>query len=158
MNISHDRVNRFLLRESYTPEDLFDQAKQQLDLKGGVLSVDDTVLDKPYRHQMALAGHFWSRKHHRSVKGIHLITIYSTDTKGHHLPVNYRTYNKLDNKTKNDYFLDMLDEAILWGLIPLFVTGDSWYSGVKKLKAIKNKGLIFIFALKSNRRVSLKKK
>ena len=40
----------FLLRESYTPEDLFNQAKQQLDLKGGVLSVDDSVLNKPYRH------------------------------------------------------------------------------------------------------------
>jgi hypothetical protein len=63
---------------------------------------------------MALVGHFWSGKHHRSVKGINLITLYYTDIKGHHLPVNYRIYNKLDNKTKNDYFLDMLDEVILW--------------------------------------------
>ena len=158
MNISHDSVNRFILRESYTPKDLFDQAKQQLDLKEGVLSVDDSVLDKPYSHQMALVGHFWSGKHHRSVKGINLITLYYTDIKGHHLPVNYRIYNKLDHKTKNDYFLEMLDEVILWGLTPAFVTGDSWYSGTKNLKAIKNKGLSFMFALKSNRHVSLKKK
>ena len=56
-----------------------------------------------------------------------------------------------------ELFLEMLDEVILWGLIPSFVTGDSWYSGTKNLKAIKNKGLSFMFALKSNRRVSLKK-
>ena len=157
MNLSHDSVNRFILRERYTPEDLFDQAKLQLDLKGGVLSVDDSVLDKPYSHQMALVGHFWSGKHHRSVKGINLITLYYTDKKGHHLPVNYRLYDKSEGKTKNDYFLEMLDEVLLWGLLPSFVTGDSWYSGTKNLKAIKNKGLSFMFALKSNRRVSLKK-
>ena len=39
MNISYDSVNRFLLRESFTPKDLFDQAKSQLTLEGGVVSV-----------------------------------------------------------------------------------------------------------------------
>jgi len=157
MNISHDSVNRFLLRERFTPKDLFDQAKAQLELEGGVLSVDDSVLDKPYSHHMALVGHFWSGKHHRSVKGINLITLYYTDPKGHHLPVNYRLYDHSENKTKNDYFLEMLAEVISWGLIPSSVTGDSWYSGTKNLKAIKNKGLSFMFALKSNRLVSLEK-
>ena len=157
MNISHDSVNRFILREDYTPKDLFEQAKLQLNLKGGVLSVDDSVLDKPHSHQMALVGHFWSGKHHRSVKGINLITLYYTDSSGHHLPVNYRLYDKTEGKTKNDYFLDRLDEVLLWGLEPTFVTGDSWYSGTKNLKALKNKGLSFMFALKSNRSVSLEK-
>ena len=157
MNISHDSVNRFILRENYTPEDLFNQSKSQLALDGGVLSVDDSVLDKPYSHKMALVSHFWSGKHHRSVKGINLITLYYTDRKGHHLPVNYRIYDKSEGKTKNDYFLDMLDEVIEWGLIPAFVTGDSWYSGINNLKALRNKGLSFMFALKSNRRISLKK-
>lgn len=157
MNISHDSVNRFLLRERFTPEDLFDQARPQLQLDGGVLSVDDSVLDKPYSHHMALVSHFWSGKHHRSVKGINLITLYYTDTKGHHLPVNYRLYDHSEGKTKNDYFLEMLAEVILWGLTPASVTGDSWYSSTKNLKAIKNKGLAFMFALKSNRQVSLEK-
>ena len=44
MNISHDSVNRFLNRENLTPEDLFLEAKSQLNLKGGVISVDDTVI------------------------------------------------------------------------------------------------------------------
>ena len=48
MNISHDSVNRFLLRENYTPEDLFNEAKQLVNVVGGTLNVDDTTLDKPY--------------------------------------------------------------------------------------------------------------
>jgi len=44
MNISHDSVNRFLNRENLTPEDLFLESSSHLDLKGGVLSVDDTVI------------------------------------------------------------------------------------------------------------------
>ncbi len=35
MNISHDRVNRLLLRESYEPKDLFGEAKKLINLAGG---------------------------------------------------------------------------------------------------------------------------
>ena len=47
--LSHDSIDRFLLRERYTPEDLFNEVKGEVILEGGVLSVDDTVIDKPYR-------------------------------------------------------------------------------------------------------------
>jgi hypothetical protein len=33
MDISHDSVNRFLLRESYEPKDLFNEAKRLINLK-----------------------------------------------------------------------------------------------------------------------------
>ncbi len=132
MNISHDSVNRFIQRNDYTPSDLFEQARPQLDLKGGTVNVNDSALDKPYSRYIALVGHFWSGKHHRSVKGINLITLYYTDKQGHHLPINYRVYDKAEGITKNDYFLDMLAEVLSWGLQPSFVTGDSWYSGVEK--------------------------
>jgi hypothetical protein len=75
MKTSHDSVNRFLLREAYEPKDLFDEAKPHINLIGGTLSVDDSVLDKPYSQKMDLVGHFWSGKHHRTVKGIDLITL-----------------------------------------------------------------------------------
>lgn len=44
MNISHDSVNRFLLRESYEPKDLFNKAKPLLNLVGGTLNLDDSTL------------------------------------------------------------------------------------------------------------------
>ena len=58
------------------------------------------------------------------MKGINLITMYYTDSKGSHFPVNFRVYDKSENKTKNDYFLEMLEELISWGLEPAAVTGD----------------------------------
>ena len=65
LTISHDSVNRFLLREAYEPRDLFNESAKSLNLVGGTLSADDTVLDKPYSYQMELVGYFWSGKHHR---------------------------------------------------------------------------------------------
>jgi len=157
MSISHDSVNRFLNRESYTGRDLFNEASPCLNLKGGTLSVDDSVLDKPYSQYMALVSYFWSGKHHRAVKGINLVTLYYTDIHGKHQPVNFRVVDKTEAKTKNEYFLDMLTEVLAWGLEPAFVTGDSWYSCVGNLKRIKNHQLGLLFALESNRLVSVEK-
>ena len=75
LNISHDNVNRFLNRESYTPKDMFNEAKSTLNLIGGVLSVDDSVLDKPYSNYIGYVGYYYSGKHHAVVKGINLITL-----------------------------------------------------------------------------------
>jgi hypothetical protein len=157
MNISHDSVNRFLHREGYSPLDLFEEVRGTLNLKGGTLSVDDTVLDKPYSQYLELVSHFWSGKHHRTVKGINLITLYYTDSHGQHPPVNFRVYDKREGKTKNDYFQEMLEEVLLWGLEPAFVTGDSWYSCEASLRLIKNHQLGLLFALESNRLVSVEK-
>ena len=157
LNISHDSVNRFLNRESYSPKEMFDEAKSTLNLAGGILSVDDSVLDKPYSNYMAYVGYFYSGKHHAVVKGINLITLYYTDIQGNHQPVNFRVYDKSENKTKNDYFLEMLAEVLSWGVKPSFVTMDSWYSCVKNLKAIKNHQIGFLASLENNRLVSTEK-
>lgn len=155
--ISHDSVNRFLLREAYEPKDLFNEAKSALNLVGGTLSVDDSTLDKPYSKHMDLVGHFWSGKHHRVVNGLNLVTLYYTDVQGRHLPMNYRVYDKSAGKTKNAYFQDMLAEVLEWGLEPAFVTGDSWYSCVENLKKVKNHPMGFLFAVESNRTVATEK-
>lgn len=127
--LSHDSVNRFLLRERYDPKDLDDEIKLHIDLIDGTLSGDDTVIDKPYSAPFSteLIGYFWSGKHHRVVKGIQLITLYYTDVLGKSVPVNYRIYNKQEGKTKNDYLREMITEVLGWGLKPKMVTGDSWY-------------------------------
>ena len=155
--MSHDSANRFLHRENYGPKDLFDEASENLCLVGGTLSVDDSVLDKPYSYSMSLVCYVWSGKHHRVVKGINLITLYYTDPSGHHMPVNYRIYDKSEEKTKNDYFREMLAELLAWGLKPAFITGDSWYSCTANLKTIRNDQMGFMFAVEKNRNVSLEK-
>jgi len=42
----HDAVNKFLLRSSFDGKKLFDEISSSINLEGGTLSVDDTVLDK----------------------------------------------------------------------------------------------------------------
>jgi hypothetical protein len=157
MGVSHDSVNRFLLREAYEPKDLFAEARKLLNLVGGMLNVDDSTLDKPYSKHMDLVTHFWSGKHHRVVKGLNLVTLYYTDPQGRSLPVNYRVYDKAEGKTKNAYFLEMLAEVLAWGLQPNFMTGDSWYSSADNLKTVKNHRMGFMFAVESNRTVSTAK-
>ena len=127
-HLSHDSVNRFLLRKRYEPYDLFDEVKPYINLIGGTLSGDDTVIDKPHSNAKLteLISYVWSGRHHRVVKGIQLITLYYTDVLGRSLPVNYRIYNKQEGKTKNEYLREMIVEVLLWGLKPKTMTTDAW--------------------------------
>ena len=96
------RVNRFLLREQYEPKDLFIELRPHINLSGGTLSGDDTVIDKPYSdpNLTELIGYFWSGKHHRVVKGIQLITLYYTDPSGKSIPVTYASTTNWKVKLK----------------------------------------------------------
>jgi hypothetical protein len=154
--ISHDSINRFLERERFEPKDLFDEEKNKIELIGGILSVDDSVLDKPYSdpNKATFIDYFWSGKHHGIVKGINIISLFYTDIHGISVPINYRLYNKSVNKTKNDYFREMLIEVMSWGVCPTWVTGDSWYSSLENLKFIRSIKLNFMFGIESNRIIS----
>lgn len=157
--VSHDSVNRFLLRERFEPSDLYHEVSPHIMLEGGILSIDDSVLDKPYTDPKnhALVDYYWSGKHHGVVKGINIITLFYTDRHGIMVPVNYRVYDKSKGKTKNNYFLEMLDEVLDRGLKPAWVTGDCWYSSLKNLKHIRKRGLDFLFGIESNRSISIEK-
>lgn len=156
-DLSHDSVNRFLLRESYKPKDLFDEIKLHIKLYGGTLSGDDTIIDKPYSDPKLteLIGYYWSGKHHRIVKSIQLITLYYTDVSGKSVPVNYRIYNKHEGKTKNDYLKEMIIEVLSWDLKPTYVTTDAWYASKENLKFIKNNELGCLMGVAKNRKVSI---
>jgi hypothetical protein len=153
---AHDAANRFLTREAFSGRDLFEEAHPLLDVEGGTLSVDDTVLDKPYSQEgkTELVGYFWSGKHGRVVKGLCLVTLLYTDRKGVCLPVNFRVVDKAEGKTKNELFREMVEEVLGWGLRPAVVSADSWYSGLENLKFLRQKGLGFLIGLEKNRIVS----
>jgi hypothetical protein len=150
-SVSHDSVNRFLERERFEPKDLFDEEKDKVELTGGMLGVDDFVLDKPYSDssKAVFIDYFWSGKHKRPGKGINLISLFYTDIHGVSVPVNFRICDKQSGKTKNDYFREMLLEVLAWGLQPAWITGDSWYSGNDNLKFIRKLNMNFYLALKA---------
>ncbi|WP_442923313.1 IS701 family transposase [Microcoleus sp. A2-D3] len=155
-DVSHDSINRFLLRERYEPKDLFETARKIINLEGGILSIDDTVIGKPYSDpkKSKLMGRFWSGKYHKTMIGLNLITLYYSDINGNSVPINYRIYDREEGKTKNQYFREMMTEIMNWGVKPKIVTGDSWYSGVENLKFLRNQKLDFLFAVKKNRTIS----
>lgn len=156
-DVSHDSVNRFLLRENYSPSDLKKDIENKIEFLGGVMSVDDMVIDKPYSDSKKsdLIGYFYSGKHHRPVKGINLVTLYYTDPHDVCVPINFRIVDPTEKKTKNEYFREMLKEALAWGFKPICVTGDSWYSSIENLKFIRKYGLGMLFGIDSNRVVSV---
>lgn len=155
LEVSHDAVNRFLLQGNYTGKDLYQKAALHLVAMGGTLTVDDSVLDKPYSQvETELITYLYSGKHHRTVKGIGLITLLYTDIKAVSLPVNFRVYDKSSGKTKNDYFQEMVKEVLLWGLRPKIVTGDSWYASIANFKFLRNQELSFMFGIEKNRIIS----
>src|SRR5437764_785336 len=124
--------------------------------KAASLSVDDTVLDKPYRQEgkTELVGYLWSGKHGRAVKGVCLVTLLYTDPQGVCLPVNFRLVDKAEAKTKNELFREMVSEVLGWGLRPAVLSADSWYSGLENLKFLRKQGLGFLVGLEKNRIVS----
>ena len=155
-DVSHDSINRFLLRERYEPKDLFNQIQKIINLTGGILSVDDTVIEKIYSDpkNAELMSYFWSGNSPKTLIGLNLISLYYSDINGNSVPINYRIYDQKEEKTTNDYFREMVSEIISWGVKPRIVTGDSWYSGVSNLKFLKNQKLGFLFGIKKNRTVS----
>lgn len=123
---AHDAFIRLLQRQPPDTEALWQEAKPLVDIKRGILVLDDTTLDKPYAQKMELVTYHWSGKHQRVVKGISLVTLLWTD--GEALtPCDFRVYDKpLSGKTKNDHFQEMLEEARRRGFEPAYVLMDSW--------------------------------
>lgn len=151
---AHDAYTRLLHRLEPDSEALWADARPDVDLRSGVLVLDDSVQDKPYARKMDLVHHQWSGKHHAVVKGIGLLTLLWTDG-DRHLPCDYRIYDKPgDGKTKNDHFRELLTAARDRGFAPEFVLFDGWYAGLENLKHVRSLGWRWLTRLKSNRRVN----
>ncbi len=125
-----------------------------MDLKRGLLILEDTTLDKPYAQKMELVTYHWSGKHQRVVKGMALLTLLWTDGKTL-IPCDFRVYDKPQGgKTKNEHFREMLQKARERGFSPEDVLMDSWYSSLKNLKPIASFGWHFLTRLQSDRLVN----
>lgn len=157
--MSHDSVLNFLIREAYEPSDLFARLRGILHLEGGTLSVDDSIWDKPYSQSSCneLIARHYSGKHHRTVQGICIVSLFYTDVNGLRMPVNYRIYVPANEKTKNEIFREMLDEVLAWGLKPQLVSGDTWYASGENLRWIRRHQLDAFFAVEIDRLISRQK-
>jgi hypothetical protein len=152
---AHDAFTRLLARLEPDAETLWEEAKTQIDLRSGILVLDDSTLEKPYSNFNALVYRHWSGKQKEVVNGINLITLLWTDGI-RVVPVDYRIFDKdRDGKTKNDHFAEMLLEAFERGFNPALVCFDSWYGSVENLKLCRSLGWHFLTRLKSNRQINV---
>ena len=141
---AHDAFTRLLHRLEPDPVTLWNEAQPMVQLRGGLLVLDDSTLDKHYAKKIDLVGRHWSGKHKRVVWGINLILMVWTDS-DRVIPCDYRIYDKAkDDLTKNDHFLAMLREAKVRGFEPQCVAVDSWYSSLANLKAVRACGWTFL--------------
>ena len=108
---SHDAINRLLHRLEPDSNELWQEAKAYVELKQGILVIDDTMLDKWYAKHMALVSRQWSGKHKRVVQGINLTSLLWSDG-DKHIPCDYRLYEKgIDGATKNDQCTSHADHS-----------------------------------------------
>ena len=131
----------------------FGQKRAQVDLRSGILVLDDSTLEKPYSERNALVYRHWSGKQKAVVNGINLITLLWTDGV-RCVPVDYRLFDKdRDGKSKNDHFAEMLLAAFKRGFNPALICFDSWYASIENLKLCRSLNWHFLTRLKANRQI-----
>lgn len=159
--VSHDQVNRFLRRSSFSPTQLRELVLPLLhDSPQAFLLVDDSVQDKRYSRFIEVAKRQYSGNEHGLVTGICLVNlVHSSGQAGDFLPLDYRVYAPdQDGLTKNEHFQHMFAQVVAEGRIQArTLLFDAWYSGSDNLKLIHRAGWTFFTTLKSNRLASASK-
>ena len=151
---AHDAFSRLLRRQPPDTEALWQETQGLVQLKSGVLVLDDSTLDKPYAKRMELVTRHWSGKQGRVVWGINLLTLLWTDGRSL-IPGDFRLYDKpLSGRGKNDHFREMLAVAQERGFEPRYVLFDSWYTSLENLKEIRDRGWFWLSQFRRNRRVN----
>ncbi|HEX8429571.1 MAG TPA: transposase [Hymenobacter sp.] len=159
--VSHDQVNRFLRKSSFSPTQLRELVVPLLhDSPDAFLLVDDSVQDKCYSQFIELTKRQYSGNEHGLVTGICLVNlVHSSGQPGDFMPLDYRIYApEQDSPTKNEPFQQLFAHVVAEGKIQArTLLFDAWYSGSDNLKLIHRAGWTFFTTLKRNRLVSVSK-
>lgn len=153
--ISHDSISRWLSDTKITPKDIWEEAKQRVLSKSGVIIADETVISKKRSEEIEIARYQYSGNEHNVVKGIGVLNLIYQTYKGEFTPFDYRIWNPPeDGKTKNEHFREMLKLAKDRGVNPEVVLADGWYASLKNVKCIRDLGWYWVMPLARNRIVN----
>ncbi len=174
LQVSHDKVSRFLKSSYLDSSVVWKSAKKfvrsLVDFadQSGVISVDDSIVEKAHTDENAMICYHWDHSLGRYVKGINFISLLYSHAKVD-VPIQVRLVEKTEPyqdkktgktkykspKTKNEHFLDMLGHAKKQVGFK-YVLGDSWFSSADNINFITSKlGRHAILAIKSSRTVAL---
>jgi hypothetical protein len=157
-NMSHDAINRLLLRDQLSPQLIWENVNKQVVMSmRGYLLFDDTIIDKSHAHKIELVRRQYSGNAHGIIKGIGVVTcVYVNPDTEQHWIVDYRIFDPDgDGKSKLDHVRDMLDHSLehkklLFGTVLM----DSWYATREMMLYIESLKKIYYCPLKSNRLVN----
>ena len=150
-SVSHDRLTR-RLQGSWSGHTLLDLALRALfTVAGGYLSVDDTVVAKPYARLLGEAAWVWSHQDRKVLFGVSGVLLVWTDGQSR-MPLAFRVWQK-GGAAKYDLALELLSYARnRLQCKPHFVLFDSWSPSRQLLQRIRDSGGSLVCQLKKNRR------
>ena len=155
--MSHDAINRMLLREHLTPQLVWDNVGSQVVMNSsGYLLFDDTIIDKSHGHKIELVRRQYSGNAHGIIKGIGVVTcVYVNPDTEQHWVVDYRIFDPDgDGKSKLDHVREMLEHSLTHKKLSFrTVLMDSWYATREMMLYIESHEKIYYCPLKSNRLV-----
>ena len=169
--ISHDQVSRMLNSQQLEPKDWWQIVKHAVrTMQGadGVITIDDSIIEKPYTDENELISWHYDHAQGKTVKGINFITaLYTVDQVS--LPVTYRLVSKSESYidkqgkpkrrspvTKNDHFRAMLHNCVRNRIPFRYVLNDIWFASAENMCSVKRKlDKEFVMALKTNRKIAL---
>ena len=170
--ISHDQVQRSLAGVEQTSADLWRIVKphvREIESEEGVAIVDDSIAEKPYTDENDIICWHYDHSQQRTVKGINFVTcLYHNQ--GVSLPVGFelvrKTHRYTDpkdgkekrraNKTKNEMYRDLLQQAVKNQIPFKYVLNDIWFAAAENMKFVKNTlKKEFVMPLKGNRKVAM---
>ena len=172
--VSHDKITRFLSKREYSSKDLWQQVKttiRQVESGNGVISIDDTIEEKPYTDENEIICWHYDHSAGKSVKGVNILScIYTNDTAN--IPLAFEIVKKdqivTDEKTgkqrrkspvtKNEFMRKMIKTCVHNQVKFKYVLADIWFSAKANMAFIKKElSKDFIFAIKGNRTAALSK-
>ena len=170
--ISHDSIQRFLPGERQTSVHLWRVVKPQIrkiESHDGVMIVDDSISKKPYTNENDIICWHYDHSKQRTTKGINFVTcLYHNN--GVSLPVGFELVAKTEKytdpkdgkekrrspKTKNEYYREMLQQAVRNQIQFKYVLNDVWFAAADNIDFVKiTLKKDFVMSLKSNRKVAL---
>ena len=152
---SHDQINRYLAGEQIRPSLICEQVKSEVvQTPDGYIIFDDTVLDKRYAKEIALARKQYSGNAGGVINGIGVVTcVYVNPALDRFWLIDYRIYDKQgDGKSKLDHVRDMLSVLVYSRNVSFStVLMDAWYASKSLLLSIESLHKTYYVPLKSNR-------
>lgn len=170
--ISHDKISRLLSSKEYTAMDLWKRSKsfyKSIESDDSVLSIDDSIEEKPYTDESELNAWHFSHSKSKCVKGINFISAFYSSSKGN-MPVGYELVKKtekiLNSKTgkikrkspvnKNEHYRNLVKFASNNNVQFKYVLNDIWFASSENMNYVKlSIGRDFIMPIKSNRLIAL---